>query len=227
MTWTCWGHLITAALGEIPCIGEGLFTSKGYIVTRVINRYGLLERHDQVAVHIARFNPARGILCDFHWTFLCRTRIEQGHGPWFRFRVLIQKSFRPVPSHGFPAQKSQPSSPPLVRNPGVQGNGNGPQIWKVPWNCHSPMISRAFGWRTETCAKGAYWARGDAKSMHIRNLTSFCLILFELLLWVFLMFELMLQNKDVYKAMLAAMTMRNITMVHTLCEASCWSRIWL
>ena len=90
MTWNCWGHLITAALGEIPCIGEGLFTSKGYIVTRVINRHGLLERHDQVAVHIARFNPARGILCDFHWKFLCRTRIEQGHGFgfWYSSKVL-------------------------------------------------------------------------------------------------------------------------------------------
>lgn len=90
MTWNCWGHLITAALGEIPCIGEGLFTSKGYIVTRVINRHGLLERHDQVAVHIARFNPARGMLCDFHWKFSCRTRIEQGHGFgfWYSSKVL-------------------------------------------------------------------------------------------------------------------------------------------
>ena len=80
-------------------LSQGVHSDSGYQPTR----HGLLEQHDQVAVH----------------DFTGNSYVERGH-------ALIQSPsvlFPPMP----PTQKSQPIPSP-GSNPGVRGSGNGPQI---------------------------------------------------------------------------------------------------
>lgn len=132
----------------------------------------------------------------------------------FRPSVL----FPPMPPH-----KSRPSSPPLVRTREFKEME---MVLRFERSLETATV-RWSRWLSgegqETVWKVLIEPRGCKKC----SLHKFGEFLFDSFWAPVVSFSHSLISCFKTRKILRAMTMRNVTMVHTLCKASCWSRIWL